>query len=301
MLDVSPYITSEKSKKSRDKAQAAEEDTATVNDVDSQMQRLEADYDNSNSNSNNQDDEDALLEAAINLAAAEREELKVAATAKNDEGNVSVKCDHGRPPISKGDVVGSFLVSVMEVTDDTLPLPECFEIVQETTKKYAEVWNDLDNLQMVCFFFLDFATENILLGDHDCGRAAAVYVSYFEQFLASEILKTQASCSWGKVEELAKAVEQHTIVSFLRKRIPCKCLDEIYKEVKSTPKMGICFNENCSLPNRMIKRTEMLQCTQCRMVYYCSRRCQKAAWPSHKECCIADARLRDERKSRQKK
>ena len=288
--DVSPSITSETSKKSRDKAQA-------VNDVDSQMQRLEAGYDNSNSKS--QDDEDALLEAAINLAAAEREELKVAA--KIDEGSISVKCDHGRPPISRGDVLGSFLVSVMEVTDDTLPLHERFQLVHETTKREcAEVWNDQDKLQIVCSFFLGLATEDILLGDHDYARATAMFVSYFEQFSASKILKTQVSCSWGKVRELERAVEQHTIVSFLRKRIPCKCLDKRYEEVKSTPKMGICFNEHCSQPNRMIKRTEMLQCTQCRMVYYCSRRCQKAAWPSHKECCIADARLRDERKSRRK-
>ena len=55
------------------------------NDVESQMQGL-----NVNNSKQDNEDEDALLEAAINLAAAEREEL--------DATDVE-KCDHGFVPL----------------------------------------------------------------------------------------------------------------------------------------------------------------------------------------------------------
>lgn len=73
--------------------------------------------------------------------------------------------------------------------------------------------------------------------------------------------------------------------SYLRKNIPCSCLDKKYKEVKSITRMGMCCNEMCSLPNQMAKRSTMLCCTGCRVANYCSRECQKAAWPENKEFC----------------
>jgi hypothetical protein len=81
------------------------------------------------------------------------------------------------------------------------------------------------------------------------------------------------------------SADEHTLVKYLRKNIPCKCLDEKYKEVKSITKMGVCFNSQCSIPDRMVERKSMLYCTRCRQVNYCSAECQKAAWPEHKELC----------------
>eukprot|EP00985_Skeletonema_marinoi_P003306 scaffold1383_cov79-Skeletonema_marinoi.AAC.1 len=79
--------------------------------------------------------------------------------------------------------------------------------------------------------------------------------------------------------------DDHTLVSFYRKRISCTCLAKKYKEVKSIKKMGYCNNEKCPLPGGKVERSKMLYCTRCSVAYYCSRDCQKAAWSEHREEC----------------
>lgn len=77
----------------------------------------------------------------------------------------------------------------------------------------------------------------------------------------------------------------HTLVSFFRRNIPCSCLDEKYKEVKSVTRVGLCHNPNCSLPGHLVKRRKMLYCTRCGTTNYCSRECQVEDWPRHRKNC----------------
>ena len=93
----------------------------------------------------------------------------------------------------------------------------------------------------------------------------------------------ETSINWSKVMEL-KGTEEHTIVSFVRKRISCRCLDEKYNQVKSIKKLGICMNAQCS-QGKTVERRKMFNCTRCRRENYCSRVCQRAAWPEHKKVC----------------
>ena len=85
--------------------------------------------------------------------------------------------------------------------------------------------------------------------------------------------------------------DEHTIVSFFRKRVPCKCLDKKYKEVKSIVKMGLCGNQSCPLPNREVECSKLMYCSKCFTARFCSSECQKAAWPLHKEHCEALDRI----------
>ena len=103
----------------------------------------------------------------------------------------------------------------------------------------------------------------------------------------------------GKMNELYDA-DEHTLVIFFRKRIPCKCLDEKYEVVKSIAKVGLCANPKCSLPDRKAARNKMY-CTQCRLENYCSRECQVADWKIHKEYCQVAASALAEVKMRHKK
>ena len=73
---------------------------------------------------------------------------------------------------------------------------------------------------------------------------------------------------------------KRSLVKFFRKRTPCSCLDEMYAEVKSQPKTGICHH--CT---RRFERRALKDCTGCRKVQYCSEQCQKADWSRHKEDC----------------
>eukprot|EP00984_Skeletonema_dohrnii_P009870 scaffold3800_cov87-Skeletonema_dohrnii-CCMP3373.AAC.2 len=289
-------------KKARGKARArrvaksrkAWEEDAAVN-VTAQIQRLQI----CNNSSDQDEDEDALLADAINLAAAEKEEL--GAAAKNDEANNSKNCLHGFVTFPRDHVCGAFIDSYAQAFIAGCESEGCLldGVVNgyEATKiTYAEVWNDSNNLNLAISYFLARGTKKILDGDSKV-YYDAIIASFLEQEIAVNIQKTQASRHWGKISELK--CDEHTQVSFFRKRIPCKCLEKRYKEVKSITKVGICNNPSCSLPDRTAERSKMLSCTKCRRANYCSRECQKAAWPLHKEYCEADASRLDELQSRQ--
>ena len=304
-----------KKKKARGKTRRAAKsrkakEEEVENGIGSEMQRLH----NNKIKNKDDDDEDALLEEAINLAAAEREELE--ATAKNDDVNNSEECHHGLVPYPRNHIFESFLESfdyeynVCRGELVNLSLYQVFREVYEATRtKYAEVWNDPRKIQWVASCYLNFAVDLILqkenyfggMKNYFRGRQFATFSCFFDQLAQAtcdwDIF--EASSDWGKIVELYDG-DEHTVVSFCRKRIPCKCLENKYKEVASIVKMGICRNLDCSLPGQKAARSKMLYCTQCRRANYCSRECQVAHWPFHKEFCVAASRL-TARKSRQKK
>ena len=57
-------------------------------------------------------------------------------------------------------------------------------------------------------------------------------------------------------------------------------------------KARLCFNLQCSLPHREIKRG-CLYCTRCGVANYCSRACQTSDWRNHQEYCNRNARRND--------
>ena len=303
-------------KKARGKARRAaksrkvKEDDGAVNGIDSEMQRLQI---GNNKNSIKDDDEEALLEEAINLAATEKKELESAA--KNDEINNSKKCYHGYILLPRNHVCVAFIESFVDVYRaccmGNLPIGDLFEHIYEATKtKHAEVWNDPDKVKWVASHFIKLGVDMILEGSaYQAVGRSAIFSSFLELWAAEVICqnKTEANwnifvalCDWTKMSELYYG-DEHTLVSFFRKRITCKCLDDKYEEVKSIAKIGFCCNPNCSIPDRKTARSKMLYCTQCRKANYCSRECQVANWPIHKQICAIAANMLAARKSRQKK
>lgn len=150
--------------------------------------------------------------------------------------------------------------------------------------KYAVVWKDEDKLELVISCFLFVATRHVLNGITQQASVNVCIANYLEQHVACTFRHTQSVIAGPKISELLDA-DIHTVVSYLRKRIPCSCLDKKYQEVKNIKKMGECCNPRCSLPENRVERSKMLCCTRCRQVNYCSRECQKAAWPTHKANC----------------
>ena len=289
------------------KSRKANEDDGAVNDIDSELQRLQI---GNNNNTSKDDDEDALLEAAINLAAAEKEELEAAA--KNDEVNNSQICDHGLivPHVCE-EFIQPFVNEFQTCSASNMGIIDGFKRIYEAMRsKYAEVWNDPAKLQWVASYFVSRSTDMILEGNYR-PDFAAMWSSFFEQRAAIVTHENDtytccdwdifvALCDWTKMCELYES-DEHTLVSFFRKRIPCKCLDDKYEEVKSIAKIGICCNPNCSLPNMKAVRSKMLFCTQCRRANYCSKECQVANWPIHKEFCVIYAHGMAAQRSRHKK
>ena len=266
-------------------------DAGTKNDVKSvelRMQRLQM-------NNNGQDDEDALLEEAINLAAAEKKKLDAAA--KRDEENNAETCDHGFAPLPRGHVCKAFIDTyVREFTaSKENSNVNRYKDAHEATKKWPEVWYNTDMLQLVVSYFLAEGTDMLLKGEDDLAHHSAVYASMFEQTLnlfkhwsGVKTCKSQKFRRWDKIGAVSgDTCDEHTLVSFFKKRIPCKCLDKRYKEVKSIAKMGLCDNRSCPLPDNKIERSKLMNCEQCLVAQYCSIECQKADWPLHKEDCVA--------------
>ena len=266
--------------------------------LESEMQRLRIDKQQAD------DEDDALLEQAIKLAAVEEQEMKVKETemkAKETEMKEEEKenCRHGYNPSSIlqaricEDFMKTFTESYHSATRGNSQDGRFKSIMgalgtavtAATSANLTNISRDLSDLggvnQLFCIvnqlFCMAKGTKFILDGKSDDARLCAVLALINKDKLPD----TQ------KMIELSDA-DEHTLVQFFRKQIPCSCLDEKYKEVKSIPKMGICFNDECPLSGNMAVRSKMFRCTGCLIghyVSYCSRECQEADWPHHKEFC----------------
>ena len=112
--------------------------------------------------------------------------------------------------------------------------------MKATQEKFATVWKDATNkgLRQAVSCYVADGTQLVLDGNDPGAHAKfiASFAYYFEQCIAIHE-KTQPTIKWQQIVEL-QFTDQHTLVSFFRKRIPCKCLDEKYEKVKSMTKMG---------------------------------------------------------------
>ncbi len=90
------------------------------------------------------------------------------------------------------------------------------------------------------------------------------------------------------------------IYSYFRKRSSCSCLDEKDKrkqyQYQGVKKAGVCCNDQCPLPERVVERSSLLYCTGCKITHthYCSAEseCQKVNWKCHKNYCASMAKLK---------
>jgi hypothetical protein len=157
--------------------------------------------------------------------------------------------------------------------------------IKGMTEKCSDVLSVPNAMKLFRSYCLGMGTVAALDGKDDSARIYASAASFFEQMIAMR--ETKAVIDFAKLNELTCA-DEHSLVQFFRKRIPCSCLDEKYKEVRHITKVGICWNPQCKLPDRTrVKRSGMVYCVQCRLVNYCSRECQEVNWPNHKEACMA--------------
>jgi len=171
-----------------------------------------------------------------------------------------------------------------------------------TKEKFADVWNNIGKMAFVVSFLLSCGTSKILEGNMKIACKYAALGSYFEQYVEVDLLSTRACPNWLKIRELY-AADEHTLVSFFKKRIPCSCLKKIYKQVKSIPKIGLCCNPGCPLPCGKTERSATKCCSRCRAANYCSRECQVAVWQWHKDECdfYSDLKAKFEAESEQQK
>ena len=206
----------------------------------------------------------------------------------------TMECKHGYTPLSPDDykICRDFIEAFIATFCLQGNFTEAFlKATEATEEEYADVYSS--KLDAVISLLLARGTHFIL--EHEEGKCIApLYASlacYFEDYIAIEVQKTRAVPNFSKMFELLDT-DDHTLVSFYRKHIPCACLDEKYKEVKSVKKVGMCYNTSCGLPYGRVDRSKMLSCTRCGMANYCSVECQKNHWKKHKTGCDAIVKQR---------
>ena len=179
------------------------------------------------------------------------------------------------------DFINAFIVAFISSQVD---LWHAFGAATKATEdEYADMYSD-SKLDTVISMLLCNGTQRVLEGDNYTAQLYAILTCQFEGFMAVEVHKNKATDTGTKVYELHEA-DDHTLVQYYRKRIPCTCLDEKYKEVKSVKKMGFCCNPSCTHPGRKVERSMMFCCTRCGEANYCSVECQRADWKRHRKDC----------------
>ena len=267
-----------KAAKGRKPAAGKGADNASVNEQN-KMQRLRI---GDKQQAGDEDGVEALLEEAIKLAAIEKQEIEE-------------NCTHGYNPSSKfqarycADYLKTFTESYYASTreggnaqfDRLTSVADAYNTALDTSIRTTNVSRNRSNKQCINPYCLAEGTKFILDGKSNDARLPAMLALITKKVDAAALLDRQ------KLLELMDG-DEHTLVQFFRKQIPCSCLDEKYKEVKSIPKMGVCFSGQCPLPGNMAVRSKMLRCTGClddQYVSYCSRECQEAHWSEHKKFC----------------
>ncbi len=257
--------------------------------LDTQMERLKIDED-----SQTNADEEALLEEAIKRAAAEKEALDAAATEREKDQTVrslitnhSNGCYHGYVRTeAEDDVIAfaeTFIAEFVRAGRGNLGEDLC-TATDAVLEKYPCLLYDSSKMKQVVSLIMFNGVQEVLEGRLRTAQFLASIARYFEDVTA--LYGGEKGLVEGtKLSELY-CCDEHTLVKHLRKSIPCSCLDERYKEVKSITKTGICCNLQCPLPDRFrVERSKMLSCARCRKANYCSRACQKVDWQQHKEFC----------------
>jgi hypothetical protein len=162
----------------------------------------------------------------------------------------------------------------------------CFNAgIDAAREKYAAVFDDIARMEMLASHCVAIGSKAVLDGDDKDAQHYASFACHFEQYNLVRLKKTQFEVNWIQVLELHQCDDMHSLVKYLRKRIPCSCLDQKCKEVKSLPRFGLCCNPDCTLPHGQVERSKMFSCTGCDEMNYCSHQCQKTDWPRHKEWC----------------
>ena len=207
-------------------------------------------------------------------------------------------CTHG---YETDKICGDFVKHFLDIVDQ-VPMngkPHGAFIIYDSAaeasrEKFPKVWRSKRKLSKIDSLFLALGTNYTLSGDIERARQCAASAHYFREEIEVVIDDRPIQMKVQKTAELF-ASDEHTLVRYLQKRIPCSCLDAKYQEVKGIKKIGFCCNGQCKIPDRITERSTMFYCTRCRFENYCSAECQKVQWHAgHKEEC---EKMRRERKA----
>ena len=208
------------------------------------------------------------------------------------DGSVS-QCNHGLAEVPDVSHPVSIFIDALFSNSD------CFDDIRPALQNHPQIRKNDKDLNLVVHMLIRIAATN-LIHDKDglgvslaWGIALAILVleNYDERIgdvdnnyhlakqnriVASKI--RDITCMDG---ERHSSKSKRDALKFFRKRMNCSCLKEMHLEARKTmPKMGKCYH--CKVEK---ERALLMVCSRCRVSQYCSRECQVAASPKHREDC----------------
>ena len=193
----------------------------------------------------------------------------------------SLPCTHGWNPSEypHGHDGHKFIEAVAEMI--TNRQVSFFEIILFSSENDV-VKNCLVSVDWIVSALIAIGSELVLQGAIDTDEYVVKAIAFSEALRQSQMTflhRTQPAVYHARIEDLRYADIRRRI-SYMKKRIPCSCVDAEYKEVKSLPKTGLCSGCGGNYELSSLK-----SCGSCRKAHYCSKACQKADWKRHKEEC----------------
>ena len=209
-----------------------------------------------------------------------------------DYGRVITQCNHGcvlmipdgNHPVAI--FIDAFFIDCLFGEGSSLAEGKGKHVVDNLSDSFGTqlaVWNDDSHRKMAKDLLLGIGTimilgneEKILTVPKEIAYAVMVLENYDGNGDIDSTMTTRYVSA--KARDLRSSRD---VLKFYRKRLSCSCLKHKHLLArKTTPKMGACYN--CG----QTKNRAMLSvCSKCRISQYCSRDCQIADWPEHKEHC----------------
>jgi len=203
-------------------------------------------------------------------------------------------CRHGCEVISKDDICYKFIEQLeieMKAVYDLETTIYKAEIVNKTiqylkaSKKYNMIWDNdsKDTQEKLQSLLINLGTNLLLRGDKrrsinlvSVVIAFCVTIGHHEFDYWEAIDFSSHRVSLRNMED----VLVYDCAKFLRKRIPCQCLEKIYLRERPKPRLS-----DCSYCKGVKGRRELYLCSGCLYHQYCNVQCQASHWSKHKSAC----------------
>jgi len=210
----------------------------------------------------------------------------------------NIFCKHGF--VVPEEIEHSIVTFMDDLTTHFVTSPKTVDMIKTSFETHPQIWNDDKYIRKLALDIMKSIGTNMLLRIKSAFNSPGTI-----EYADSEIVcpNFEGAFCWGNIivaferyergsNDIDAAIyskevqiqfrnfDTRDVSKFYRKRASCSCIKELHLEIKKLEpkKMGTCWN--C---DKELERYLLMVCSRCMVTQYCSRKCQVAHWPEHKE------------------